>query len=337
MPGCTCPPRPPPRARIDVAAPAPAPSPRRIQIFPTACPPVTPLAHIDHTMNRPHLLVTLAAAFLAVLSAVAPSAAVAGAPVPAAAVARAASAPSANLYRIGPGDTLRITVYQSPDLSLETRVTEAGVISFPLIGRVEVGGLTVNQAETRIADALKQGDFVKNPMVMIVVTVVRANQVNVLGQVAHPGRFPLDVTGMKLTEVLAMAGGIVAGVGSDTVVIIGERDGKPFRHAIDLPTLFQPGGTVTDPVVGPGDTVWVDRAPQIYVYGEVQHPGVIRLERGMTVMQALAASGGVTARGTVRGLKITRHDAAGHVRTFEPGMEDTLQDGDVMFIRESLF
>jgi polysaccharide biosynthesis/export protein len=239
--------------------------------------------------------------------------------------------------RIGAGDTIRISVYQSPDLSLETRVNEGGAISYPLLGRVQLAGLTINAAEAYIAAELKRRDFVKDPQVNIVVTQVRANQINVLGQVGKPGRYPLDLTGMRMTEVLALAGGIVAGAGSDTVVLTGQRGGHPFRHEVDLPKLFAPGGTADDIVVAPGDTIWVDRAPQIYMYGEIQKPGVIRLERGMTVMQAIAAGGGATPRGTLKGLKVTRRGADGKMQTLEPTMEDTLKDGDVVFIRESLF
>jgi len=239
--------------------------------------------------------------------------------------------------RIGAGDTIRITVYQSPDLSLETRVNEGGAISYPLLGRVQLGGLTINAAEAHLASELKRRDFVKDPQVIIVVTQVRANQVNVLGQVGRPGRYPLDLVGMRMTEVLALAGGVVAGAGSDTVIVQGQRDGHPFRHEADLPKLFAPGGSADDIVMMPGDTIWVDRAPQIYMYGEIQKPGVMRLERGMTVMQAVAAGGGATPRGTLKGLKVTRRGADGKMQALEPSMEDTLKDGDVVFIRESLF
>ena len=261
----------------------------------------------------------------------------------AAAVPPAGNAPAAptvavpDQYRIGPGDTLHITVYQSPDLSLDARVNEAGVISYPLIGRVALGGLTINAAESHLAQALKKGEIVRDPQVIIVVTQVRANQVNVLGQVGKPGRYPLDLAGMRLTEVLALAGGIAAGVGSDTVVIQGVHDGRPYRHEVDLPKIFSAGGGGDDVVVSPGDTIWVDRAPQIFMYGEIQHAGAMRLERGMTVMQAVAAAGGATPRGTLKGLRVTRRGADGKMQTIEPTMEDNLKDGDVMFIRESLF
>ncbi len=273
----------------------------------------------------------LAASTLPVRAATAPSPATAAQP------AAAPSVAVPDQYRIGAGDTLHITVYQSPDLSLDARVNEAGVISYPLLGRVVLGGLTVNAAEAHLAQALKKGEIVKDPQVIIVVTNVRANQVNVLGQVGRPGRLPLDLAGMRLTEVLALAGGVLNGVGSDTIVLIGVRNGHPFRYEADLPKIFAAGGSNDDIVVMPGDTIWVDRAPQIYLYGEIQHPGIQRLERGMTVMQAIAAGGGATPRGTLKGLKITRRGPDGRMQTIEPSMEDTLKDGDVMYIRESLF
>lgn len=257
---------------------------------------------------------------------------------PAAAPKAAASGPSANdLYRIGPGDVVRITVYQSPDLSLEARVSETGAISYPLLGQVALGGMAITAAEAHLAEALRKGEFVKNPQVMIVVMQVRANQVNVLGQVAKPGRYPLDLSGIRLTEVLALAGGVASGAGSDTVVVIGDRNGQPFRKEVNLPAIFGPNGRAEDIVLAPGDSIWVDRAPQIYLYGEVQRPGLQRLERGMTVQQALAAGGGVTQRGTLKGLKVSRRAADGSMQSIEPAMDDSLKDGDVMYVRESLF
>ena len=289
------------------------------------------MTNTNTTPRRDRLLRAFMSLVVAVALPAASEAATAVAPAP------AATAASTDQYRIGAGDTVRITVYQSPDLSLEARVNEAGDISYPLLGRVNLGGLTINAAEARLAQALKKGEIVKDPQVIIVVTNVRANQVNVLGQVGRPGRLPLDLANMRLTEVISLAGGIIAGAGSDTVVLIGRRNGQSFRYEADLPKIFAPGGSNDDIIVMPGDTIGVARAPQIYLYGEVQHPGAMRLERGMTVMQAIAAGGGATPRGTLKGLKINRRGPDGRIQTIEPSMEDTLKDGDVMYIRESLF
>ena len=120
-------------------------------------------------------------------------------------------------------------------------------------------------------------------------------------------------------------------------MLSGTRDGKPFRTELDLPALFEPDSKAQDLEVLNGDTLWVDRVRQIYIYGEVQRPGPMRLERGMTLMQALAAGGGTTQRGTEKGIRVHRKDASGQVQVLNPGMDAALKDGDVVFVRESLF
>lgn len=250
--------------------------------------------------------------------------------------AAAASAPAANEYRLGSGDVIRINVYQNPDLTLETRVTEAGIVSYPLLGAIRLGGLTVTAAERLIADGLRSGNYVKQPQVTLVVTQVRGNQASVLGQVNRPGRYPIEVADMRLTDLLAMAGGI-ANNGSDTVIVTGVRNGQPFRTEVDLPTLFAAGGKDKDILVLNGDAVWVDRQPTVYIYGEVQRPGPMRLERSMTLMQSLATGGGLTQRGTEKDIRVHRKGADGTVQIITPTMSEPMRDGDVVFVRESLF
>ena len=240
-------------------------------------------------------------------------------------------------YRLGSGDVVRIAVFQNPELTLETRITEAGVVSYPLLGVVQLGGRSVTEAERLIADGLKNGNFVRNPQVTMVVMQVRGNQASVLGQVNRPGRYPIEVAGMRLSDLLALAGG-TAPAGADMVVITGTRNGQPYRKEIDLPALFSSGGGgASDITIVNGDTVWVDRQPQVYIYGEVQRPGPLRLERGMTLLQALATGGGLTQRGTERGIRVHRKDGSGQVEILQPRMNDGLRDGDVVYVRESLF
>ncbi|MBX3606135.1 MAG: polysaccharide export protein EpsE [Piscinibacter sp.] len=255
---------------------------------------------------------------------------------PVAAPAPAALAEPARDYVLGAGDLVRISVFQSPDLTLEARIGEGGTISYPLLGTLSLGGLTVPQAEDTIAAGLRDGQFVKAPQVSVLVLQVRGNQVSVLGFVNRPGRYPIDVNGMRLSELLALAGG-VAPNGADTVTLSGTRDGQPLRLQVDLPSLFGGSAATADPVVRHGDVLFVDRMPMVYVYGEVQRPGALRLERGMTVMQGLAASGGLNQRGTVRGLRVHRRGSDGKVHEMEPRLDAALRDGDVVYVRESLF
>ena len=239
-------------------------------------------------------------------------------------------------YRIAAGDVLRIGVYQNPDLTMETRVTEAGGVSYPLLGNIRLGGLTVAAAEKLIADGLRNGNFVRQPQVNVTVLQVRGNQASVLGQVNRPGRFPLETSDLRVSDLLAMAGGVANG-GADMVVVTGTREGQPWRVEIDLPSLFGAGGRQADVIVQGGDTLWVDRQPIVYIYGEVQRPGPLRLERGMTLMQALAAGGGLTPRGTEKGIRVHRKATNGKVQVVQLPMDERVQEGDVVYVRESLF
>lgn len=239
-------------------------------------------------------------------------------------------------YILGAGDLVRINVFQNPELSLEARVSDSGSISYPLLGAVRLAGLSVPQAETLIARGLRDGDYLKSPQVSLNVLVVRAHQVSVLGMVNRPGRYPIDAGSMRLSDLLAMAGGI-APSGHDVVVLSGQRDGKAYRAEVDLPAMYARQSASDDPLVRNGDVIYVERAPTIYIYGEVQRPGTLRLERDMSVMQALAAGGGVTLRGTEKGLRVHRRNGDGTVHAIEPPMTERLKDGDVIYVRESLF
>jgi polysaccharide biosynthesis/export protein len=248
----------------------------------------------------------------------------------------AVPSPGSAEYRLSLGDTIRITVFQSPDLSLETRITESGAISYPLLGSVTLMGMSVPQAEKRIADGLRDGNFLKQPQVSINVIQVRGNQVSVLGQVGRPGRYPLESGDVRLSDIIATAGGILP-TGSDAVVIVGTREGKQFRQEVDMPTVFGPNRASRDITLQNGDVIWIERAPTIYIYGEVQRPGSVRLERGMTLMQAMASAGGVTQRGTIRGIEVHRKDTEGKTTILQPAMTDTLKPDDVVRVKESFF
>lgn len=263
------------------------------------------------------------------------AAATAGTATSAAAPA-APAVPNNQDYRLGAGDAIGVQVYQSPDLSIDARVSESGVISYPLVGSVQLGGLTIAEAEKKIGDALRSGGFVKVPQVNIVLRQVRGNQVAVLGQVSRPGRFPLETFNTRASDMLAAAGGTTA-TGDDVLIITGQRDGKPFRKVIDIPALFLNAKSDEDIVLAGGDTLYVNKAPMFYIYGEAQRPGPYRIERGMTVMQALAQGGGPTVRGSQNRLKLHRRDASGKVVETTPTLTDPVRPEDVIYVRESLF
>ncbi len=239
-------------------------------------------------------------------------------------------------YRLGAGDSITVQVYQSPDLTLESRVPESGVISYPLIGNVQLGGLSLFDAEKTIADALRTGGFVRSPQVNITLRQVRGSQVAVLGQVNRPGRFPLETVNTRVSDMLATAGGVTP-TGDDVLIVTGQRQGQAFRRVIDIPGLFLNQKPEDDIVVSGGDTLYVNKAPMFYIYGEAQRPGPFRIERGMTVMQALAQGGGLTSRGSQNRLKLHRRDTAGKVIESVPQLTDVVRPEDVIYVGESIF
>lgn len=239
-------------------------------------------------------------------------------------------------YRLGDGDNIRITVFQNPDLTLETRVSETGTITFPLIGSVKIGGLTISSAADTIAKALQAGNFIQKPQVNIQLLRNLGNQVSLLGQVGRPGRFPLETFSTRLSEMLAIAGGISMN-GADEVIVTGTRDGKPFRKQVDVVGMLLDNKLQDDIVVAGGDVIYVHRQPMFYIYGEVQKPGSYRIERGMTIRQALVQGGGLTPRGTERNLRVFRKGPDGRISALAVDMNDPVQSDDVLNVRESLF
>ena len=237
---------------------------------------------------------------------------------------------------LGPGDVIKITVFKNPELTLDARVSETGAISYPLIGSVPVGGLTLSAAERKISQMLKDGGFVQSPQVSILLTLGVGNQVAVLGEVNKPGRYPIEGAGGTLTGMLAEAGGITP-TGSDVVIVTGSRGGKPFRREIDVVKMFLSGNNSDDIDLRGGDTLFINRAPMFYIYGQVQRPGSYRLDKNMTVMQALADGGGVTGKGTSRGIVLHRRDAGGKVKEQSASLDDDVRDQDVIYVKESVF
>lgn len=235
---------------------------------------------------------------------------------------------------LGTGDMLRITVYGNPDLTTETRVTAAGTVSFPLVGEVRVEGFSVPEAERSIARLLENGGFIKQPQVNIVILQFISQQVSILGEVLKPGRYPLDRP-TTLTDLLAVAGGIATN-GADQIAVITRKEGKSVRQEYDLREMLLKSSS-PDVWVAPGDVIYVPRARVFYIYGEVQRPGAYRLERDMMAAHALATGGGLTPRGTERGLRIKRRNASGVLEIINADANTPLQADDVVQVQESLY
>jgi polysaccharide export outer membrane protein len=287
-----------------------------------------------HSLKTYRWIATLAATMLLIAGGQTYAAANPDVPSPSAPAARAAPAPAGDT--LGAGDTVRITVFQYPDLTTETRVSARGTIAFPLIGDVVVSGLTPSAAAARIAEELRKGQYMVNPQVTVVMNQLRSRQVSVLGQVVRPGRYALEDANPKLTEILALAGGM-SPTGADRVTVVLMREGQKRTLEIDVPAMVRSGDMSQNIEIQNGDTIYVHRAPVFYIYGEVQRAGAYRLEDNMTVMQALSLGGGLTDKANDRGLKINRRMPDGRVQRFDAKLTDRVQSDDVIYAKDSLF
>ncbi len=243
---------------------------------------------------------------------------------------------------LGTGDIVKITVYGQSDLTTITRISESGRITFPLVGDVKIGGLTTAQAERDIASLLEQKGLVKNAQVNIFLEQrgqTLANSVTILGQVSRPGKYPLQdvsVDGVQtLIDLMAMAGG--TGVDAADHLLLLKKDGSAQKKIrVDLVKLLREGRLEYNYVLGDGDIVLIPESEVFYIYGQVQRPGRYRLERNMTVMQAISVSSGITDRGSETGIVLKRHTEKG-IQSFTADLAHELQANDVIYVKESLF
>jgi polysaccharide export protein EpsE len=194
------------------------------------------------------------------------------------------------------------------------------------------GGVNQGPQVTRLRD----GVFMQRAQVTVNVQQFRSQQVSVLGSVGRPGRYPLEQRGVRLTEMLATAGGILP-TGSDTLILIRREGGKSTRTVVDLPSLYLNDRPDLDIEVKGGDSIYVHRASVIYVFGQVQRPGQFTLERDMNVRQALAKAGGFTMRAREQKVLVQRIGRDGKAVESELGLDDTVLADDQIYVRESLF
>ena len=238
-------------------------------------------------------------------------------------------------YLLGGGDVVNIKVYQQPDLTTVARISQDdGTITFPLIGEVAIAGLTPEAAALKIARLLKDGGFLKKPQVALTVQEFQSQKIPVMGRVNQPGEYALRGES-RVIDMITQAGGLKEDA-ADVIVVVKESAGKTIKNEVDL-LKFYDGDMSQNIKVTEGDFILVPKMDTFYVHGEVSRPGMYRLERGMTVMQALSVGGGITDRGSLKGMKVTRRLPDGTTKKIGLDLTDELQPDDVMYVKERLF
>lgn len=250
-------------------------------------------------------------------------------PAPAAASAPTTQADRdvAEGYVLGPDDVVEITVLGQPEFATRARVKANGTVQLPFIGEQSVAGETALSLAPKIAGKLRAGGYYSKPVVNIEISNFASRYVVLLGAVAQPGLQPVD-RDYRLSEILARSGGLRE-TGADFVTLTranGEQRNYPFER-------LAAGGPNDDPVVSPGDKIFVPEADLFYIYGQVNAPGVYPLKGGpMTVQKAVARGGGFNASGSAKRIKLFRDGRETKVK-----LNMVLQAGDVLVVGERLF
>ena len=245
-------------------------------------------------------------------------------------------------YIIGGQDTLRIEVFNQPDLSGEYTVGSDGALSLPLIGRTSAAGLTVTAFEELLVARLAEG-FLRNPRVTVAVEGYNSQQVFIVGEVRQPGAYAV-IGDMRLIELLARAGSVTPAAAGFAVIVASdgaEPNAVPAggdvegTTRVDLDALQ--GGDLSQNVrLRHGDTVFIPEADVVYVVGEVRSPGQYAIRDDTIVLQVLALAGGGTEFAALNRIRISRL-VDGEQVEIPAGLNDRVQPDDVVRVPERLF
>jgi polysaccharide biosynthesis/export protein len=225
-------------------------------------------------------------------------------------------------YVLGPDDVVEITVLGQPEFSTRARIKANGTVQLPFIGEQNIAGETALTLAPKIADKLRKGGYYAKPVVNVEISGFASRYVVLLGEIGQPGLQPVD-RDYRLSEIIARAGGL-RDSGADFVTLTratGEQANYPFEKLAS-------GGPNDDPMVRPGDKIFVPAADLFYIYGQINAPGVYPIKGGvMTVRKAVARGGGFNASGSAKRIKLFRAGQETKVNLDMP-----IRAGDVLVV-----
>lgn len=251
-------------------------------------------------------------------------------------------------YAVGPKDLLEIKVFDLPELNQTVRVSEDGTITLPLLGSVNVQGMTKDAVEATLKRLLEE-KWLRNAQVSVFIKEYQSKQVAVMGAVEKPGMYEL-VGRLSLLQVISQAGGFTETASNEIFVLREGNNGMTATMAIDLEDLMLNGNQKLNIPLQPGDiiNVPVDAIIHVYVFGAVTKPGAldVRRSKGITLLQAIAQAGGIAEGGSKSGVTIKRREKDGKETKMKVNIKDIikgkkpdveLQEGDVVYVSETIF
>ncbi|HEX3470941.1 MAG TPA: polysaccharide biosynthesis/export family protein [Silvibacterium sp.] len=262
--------------------------------------------------------------------------------------AQAQTASPANTDRapniaIGPGDQLDIEVFDTPELSGSTRVSQTGEVNLTVLGNIQVAGLTPNQAARKIESELKSRGILIDPHVTVSIAEYASQGATLTGEVHTPGVYP-TLGSRRLLDMIALAGGVTTTAGRTATIL--HRDDSQHPRNIALVSNNNSLGAQENPVILPGDTIVIGKAGIIYILGDVGKAGGFLIDNNerLSLIQALTLAGGWTRTSAQSKVILIRQVPEGreeikldlsHVVHGEQA-DIKVSNGDILFVPSSI-
>lgn len=237
-------------------------------------------------------------------------------------------------YYLGPGDVLKITVYDNDDLETIARVSDDGNIIMPLLGQIKVETLSVTQATSHIAALLADG-YIINPQVNVFVQEFRSKKAVVLGQINRPGIIEMSGS-ITLLELISRAGGLASDYG-ETASIKRKKGHNGDVITINLKLLIEGGDVSQNIPIRDGDSIYVSKAGMCYVNGEVERPNAYRCGGNITVLKLITLAGGFTDIASKSSVRIVRIVNGEKTLYKDVAMDTLVMPDDVIIVPQSFF
>ena len=228
-------------------------------------------------------------------------------------------------YRVGIGDKLEIAVFGHEDLVKTMEVGVEGLINFPLVGDLKVEGRTVMEIDDELTRRLAS-EYLVDPQVSVEVREFRSQWVTLMGEVRTPGRFVLR-RNMRLLDVIAEAGGPTKDAGQEIVVTrYDAKTAEGHQLRVKMDDLLNAIAPAANLALRHGDVISVGERAVFYIRGEVNRPSAFVLERGMTIMRALAVAGGLTQYANRKEVQLVRTGDGGGLENITVNLK-AIEDG----------
>ncbi|MFC1849122.1 polysaccharide biosynthesis/export family protein [candidate division CSSED10-310 bacterium] len=251
-------------------------------------------------------------------------------------------------YRIGPDDSLSISVFDVPSLNQEVHVDEDGSINFPPIGFIGARNHTTRSLAKKIATLLEK--YVKNPKVNVSITQFRSQRVLVIGAVGKAGDYVLR--GQRtLLQIMIQAGGVSAQAGKKVEIIRKDSASGYNRMSFNIEDIMTKFNPMLDIRLQPNDIVFVPPEETVFIYyiiGALRRVGIAQFKKSepLTLFRLIAQLGGTSENAALKRLRVLRLKEDGQRETIKvnlkailkgKALDFTLEPSDIVYIPDKYF